>query len=251
MTSSAAGHEAAAVKVAAVSTKHPRLRVALVGADGAGKSTISQMLERAALPLPVKRIYMGVNLDASSLMLPTTRLLLAAKRARGGRPDLVATRLASRTDDPSESRKRRRSVKDGARLMVWMLEEWLRQLLATGYSSRGYIVVFDRHFFADYYHSDIAAGPAGRDAFSRLHGWMLQHAYPKPDLVVCLDAPAEVLFARKPEASRDWLEQRRQQYLGLAGVVPAFAVVDADRPLDIVLSDVVETIRTHWKAPST
>jgi thymidylate kinase len=237
-----------------------RLRVALVGADGAGKSTVSEMLERTPLPFPVKRIYMGVNLEASTLMLPTTRLLLAAKRARGGRPDLVASSQATPSVDRptrqvtgrSEGRRRpwRRSVKDGTRLTVWMLEEWLRQLVAAGYSSRGYIVVFDRHFYADYYHTDIAAGPDDRAAFARFHGWMLQHAYPKPDLVVCLDAPADVLFSRKPEASREWLEQRRQQYLALAGVVPAFVVVDADRPLDTVFTEVVESIRTHWKAPT-
>ncbi len=230
-----------------------RLRVALVGADGAGKSTVSEMLERTPLPFPVKRIYMGVNLEASSLMLPTTRLLLAAKRARGGRPDLVASNQAPRPEVPGEVERSpwRRSVKDGTRMTVWMLEEWLRQLVAAGYSSRGYTVVFDRHFFADYYHADVVAGPADRAAFARLHGWMLQHAYPKPDLVVCLDAPAEVLFARKPEASPEWLEQRRQQYLALAGVVPAFVVVDADRPLDDVFAEVVDSIHTHRKAAAS
>jgi thymidylate kinase len=64
---------------------------------------------------------------------------------------------------------------------------------------------------------------------------------------VCLDAPAEVLFARKSEASVGWLEQRRRQYLSLEHEVPAFVVVDADRPLDQVYSDVLDTIRTHWK----
>ena len=227
-----------------------RLRVALVGADGAGKSTVTEMLERATLPFPVKRIYMGVNLEASSLMLPTTRLLLAAKRARGGRPDLVGNGRSQPPVTGNGRRPWRRSVRDGTRLTVWMLEEWLRQLVAAGYTSRGYLVVFDRHFFADYYHSDVAAGPGDRAAFARFHGWMLEHAYPKPDLVVCLDAPADVLFARKPESSPEWLEERRQQYLGLAGVVPAFVVVDADRPLDTVFTEVVESIRTHWKAPA-
>lgn len=225
-----------------------RLQVALVGPDGAGKSTITAMLEREPVPFPVKRVYMGVNLESSSLMLPTTRLLLAVKRARGGRPDLVAGGgpEPGAATDRSRSQRWARSAKDVARLGVWVLEEWLRQLVAAGYGRRGYVVVFDRHFFADYYHSDIAPA-AGRRAGARLHGWLLQHAYPKPDLVVCLDAPGEVLFARKGEASPAWLEQRRQQYLALSTVVPAFAVVDADRPLTSVFADVVAAIEARRK----
>ena len=47
------------------------------------------------------------------------------------------------------------SLKSSARLGVWMLEEWLRQLVALGHGLRGRIVVFDRHFFLDYYHADV------------------------------------------------------------------------------------------------
>lgn len=228
-------------------TRRRPFTVALVGADGAGKSTVTRLLERASLPRPVKTIYMGVNLEASSLMLPTTRMLLAFKRSRGGRPDLVANSLTSTTDaaGPAQPGGWKRSAKDGARLTVWMLEEWLRQLVATGYGLRGYIVVFDRHFFADYYQTAIATKSSG--AFGRLHGWMLQHAYPKPNLVVCLDADAEVLYARKPESSVEWLDRRRREYLELEGVVPALVVVDAERPLQTVLSDVVDSITTHWE----
>jgi hypothetical protein len=196
----------------------------------------------------VKTIYMGVNLEASTLMLPTTRLLLAAKRARGGRPDLVASNLRDvEPADDATSGSSGRSLRSTARMAVWMTEEWLRQSVALGHALRGRIVVFDRHFFLDYYHADVESarrrGPA-----QRLHGWMLEHVYPKPDLVIMLDAPAEVLHARKPEATVAWLERRRQQYLELAPLVPEFMVVDVDRPLDAAVSEVVAAIECSWKA---
>lgn len=227
--------------------RQPRIRVALVGADGSGKSTISRMLETAPLPAPVKRIYMGVNLEASSLMLPTTRLLVAAKRARGGPPDLVGT-PPDRSTRIGGPRTWRRSARSTARMLVWILEEWLRQAVAWRHSRAGHLVVFDRHFLADYYHSDIEPRSGRRGAVSALHGWMLQHAYPKPELVICLDAPGSVLFARKPESSQEWLEERRRQYLRLADALPAFVVVDADRPLDEVFADVVDAICDLWEA---
>ena len=228
--------------------KHPP-RVALVGADGAGKSTITTLLEGTPLLAPVKRIYMGVNLEASSLMLPTTRLLVAAKRMRGGRPDLVGAPALS--EDRANGRGSRRVAARGtARMVVWVLEEWLRQCVAWGYTRAGYLVVFDRHFLADHYHSDVAPRPESRGAVRALHGWMLQNAYPKPDLVLCLDAPGSVLFARKPESSAQSLEDRRQEYLRLAGAVPAFEVIDADRPLDEVFTEVVDAIRRYCEDPA-
>jgi len=220
--------------------RHAHLTVALVGPDGAGKSTVCAALRSAGLPRPVRVVYMGVNLEASTLMLPTTRLVLAVKRLRGRRTDLVASPQTAQ--GPSRAR---RPVKDAARLSMWMLEEWFRQAVATTYARRGSIVVFDRHFFADYYHADVRDA---RGALRRIHGWMLAHAYPMPDLTILLDAPAERLHARKPDATVEWLEQRRRQYLELGDVVPGFVVVDADRPLEQVVAHTAELIRTTWEA---
>ena len=135
-------------------------------------------------------------------------------------------------------------------MVVWVLEEWLRQCVAWGYTRAGYLVVFDRHFLADHYHSDVAPRPESRGAVRALHGWMLKNAYPKPDLVLCLDAPGSVLFARKPESSVQSLEDRRQEYLRLDGAVPAFEVIDADRPLDEVFTEVVDAIRRYCEDPA-
>src|SRR4051812_39086335 len=224
--------------------RHGRLTVALVGPDGAGKSSVSARLRSAGLPRPVKVLYMGVNLEASRLMLPTTRLLLVAKRLRGRRADLVASPV--REAGPGTTRP----VKDAARLTLWMMEEWFRQGVAASYSLRGSIVVFDRPFFADYYHADVRASRVARNPLRRFHGWMLDHGYPKPDLMILLDVPAERLHARKPEATVEWLEQRRSQSLELAAVVPRFVVLDADRPLDAGVDDTADLIRTTWEALS-
>jgi thymidylate kinase len=217
------------------------ISVALIGPDGAGKSTVTERLEREPLPAPVKRIYMGVNLQAGGLMLPTTRLALALKTARGRRPDMVA---AFDQPAPTTGSAARRAAKGSARiarLLMWLAEEWFRQLIAEYHLRRGFIVVFDRHFYADYFHQDVE-GTGSRPITARVHGYLLRSVYPKPDLVICLDAPGRVLFDRKREASAEWLERRRAQYLQLANEVPHFVVVDATRPLDAVTRDVVTAI---------
>jgi thymidylate kinase len=213
--------------------------VALVGPDGAGKSTVVKQVA-AKLPLPVRVVYMGVNLEASTVMLPTTRLALAAKRRRGGRPDLVGASLAPSSTDRSGARH---GLKSGLRLAGWVAEEWFRQLIAWSYELRGFVVLFDRHFFCDYYAHDVAGRGPGRPLTSRIHGFLLERVYPRPDLVICLDAPAGVLLARKREGTLDSLERRRAEYLGQAGLFRGFAVVDASRPPDQVVDEVVALVR--------
>lgn len=230
--------------VGASTRRSTGLTVAFVGADGAGKSAVTARLASTELGRPVKVIYMGVNLEASSLMLPTTRLLLAVKRAKGQRADMVASPLR----DLDTTRTPTSSAKEAARLGVWMTEEWLRLAVATYHVRRGHIVIFDRHFFADYYHADVDPRGSRGSAARRLHGWVLRRGYPRPDLMIMLDAPPERLFQRKQEATVEWLEQRRRQYLELADVVPHFVVVDCDRPLDDVVAEAAELITTTAEA---
>jgi thymidylate kinase len=225
--------------------------VALIGPDGAGKSTIGRKLEHQ-LPLPVKYVYMGVNLDSSNLVLPTTRLILEIKRALGGRPNMAGppdpTRIKSR---PKNIVKRvAAELKTSLRLVNLMAEEWFRQTLVWYYTFRGYIVLFDRHFFSDYYAYEIANNHSERPLANRIHGLMLKHLYPKPDLVICLDAPAEVLFARKGEGTLEFLEHRRQEYLQLQAVVPHFATVDATQPEEEVTRKVAALIGDFYRTKS-
>lgn len=221
--------------------------VALIGPDGAGKTTISRRLVHS-LPLPLKYVYMGVNLDSSNFMLPTTRLLLEIKRVRGRRPDMVANPDRGKPIPKGAVKRAAARLKSSIRLINWIGEEWFRQVLVWYYQRRGYIVLFDRHFFSDFYAYDIAKNGKAQPLGRRIHGLMLKHIYPKPDLVIYLDAPAEVLFARKGEGTLELLEQRRQEYLQMRNVVKRFAVVDASQPEDEVVRDVAELIWDFCKA---
>lgn len=218
--------------------------VALVGPDGAGKSTIGRKLQQIS-PLPMKYVYMGVNLESSNLVLPTTRLILEIKRARGGRPDMAGYGPSTRhlTPRPEKFIKRlAKGSKEAVRMLNLTAEEWFRQMVVWYYTLRGYFVLFDRHFYFDYYSHDIVNPDPNRSLVSRIHGFMLQKLYPKPDFVIFLDAPTEVLFARKPEGTMEALEARRQEYVRLRDAVRACAVVDVSRPLDEVAREVSELI---------
>jgi thymidylate kinase len=218
--------------------------VALIGADGAGKSTICRRLE-GVRPPPMKYIYMGDNPEASNYALPTTRamqrirVVLGKEKNAGGPPDPSRSQVAS-----AHLFKRLLSgFKSTLVLMNRMGEEWFRQCLAWYYQRRGYVVLFDRHFFSDYYAHDIAPTSRGVALTRRFHGFVLDRLYPKPDLMILLDAPASVLFARKGEGSVSLLESRRQEYLRLKEGVENVAVVDATRSEDDVARDVVDLIR--------
>lgn len=212
--------------------------VAVVGPDGSGKTTICRRLGES-LPLPTRYVYMGVSPDSSNLMLPTTRLLRAVKRRLGVPPD---------THGPRDPRSVRAAPRHPLKRALWTgksllalanraAEEWFRQGVTWYYQWRGHVVLFDRHYFPDYYSYDIAPTAEPKPLARRLHGAMLRHVFPKPGLMIYLDAPAEVLLARKGEGTAEVLEERRRAYLEMGQMVPHFAVIDATQPEDKVLAD--------------
>jgi thymidylate kinase len=215
--------------------------VALIGPDGAGKSTIAREVARRVAP--ARYLYMGVNLEESALTLPTTRLALAIKRARGRGPRMTADWTGVQPDVRGRKRLLREAYA-GIRLLGWLAEEWYRALIARVYRWQGNLVVFDRHFLFDYHASHVKRQP-GQLLAARLHGMLLERFYPRPDMVVVLDAPADVLHARKREQSVETLERRRQEYLALSGIVADFSVVDATRSQDAVASEITALIRAR------
>jgi thymidylate kinase len=229
--------------------------VALIGPDGAGKTTVARGLP-PLLPVPVRYLYMGVSTDSSNVMLPTTRLARRIKRARGSPPDTAGPPSHGPRRPRSRSFVRRRVADLRAALRVGnrLAEEWYRQWLAWRWTRSGAIVLFDRHFFVDYHAYDVDDDAGGRSWSQRLHGLMLGRLYPRPDLVIYLDAPGAVLLARKGEGTVEALERRRDEYRAIAGHVDDFVEVDATQPVDAVTDRVAEIIvsrlRGHRPEPS-
>ena len=216
--------------------------VALIGPDGAGKSTIGRKLEQVS-PLPAKYVYMGVNLESSNLVLPTTRLILEAKRARGQRPDITVPRhLHQGNIRPSLAKRVKTGLRATLRFLNLTVEEWFRQVIVWYYELRGYYVILDRHFYFDYYAHDIANPKPNRPLHSRIHGFMLDKLYPRPDFVIFLDAPSDVLYARKPEGTLESRERRRQEYVELRQATKNYAVVDVSQSEEQVLREITDLI---------
>jgi thymidylate kinase len=217
--------------------------VALIGPDGAGKTTIARMLQERS-PLPLKYIYMGENIGASNFALPTSRVLEYFRGRQNGNRE-PATGLAEVPAPKPAAKSRGAFLWLAGRLANLLADEWYRQLCSWGYQCAGFIALYDRHYLFDYSLKNVDLDEEGFD--TRLHRWFLTHAYPRPNLVIYLDAPAEVLFARKGEKNVQELETRRQSFLQLMKTNSNCYVVDATQPLSKVYEDVAARIFSFYK----
>ncbi len=68
---------------------------------------------------------------------------------------------------------------------------------------------------------------------------------PRPDLVILLDAPPEVLRSRKKEVPPAEAARQRTAYLELARTLPSAVVVNAAQPAEHVIHDVLAAILEH------
>ena len=117
-----------------------------------------------------------------------------------------------------------------------LAEAWWRQLLSDLYRRRGFTLIYDRHFLFESAYLAAGSGATQSALLDRLEYRLMSRAYPKPDLVVFLNAPSEVLYRRKGETSPERLEQRSAAILREGGRMPNFVTVDASQTLDQVLA---------------
>lgn len=183
------------------------LVVALLGPDGAGKTALAEALA-ADRPLRARRVYLGTNRDGGDAL--ALHRWVDARRQASGRLGRVA-----------------RPALHALGFVTHLGEQRYRHALALRHRARGGLVVFDRFAF------DLDVNVAlqrARDTWRRrARNWLLHAGAPKPDVVLVLDAPGEVLYARKREHSPEQLERMRRAYLDLQARHPEVVVIDATR----------------------
>jgi thymidylate kinase len=130
-----------------------------------------------------------------------------------------------------------KSLVAGAGFISRLQRQWLRYLSAQYHQVRRRLVIYDRYTY------DVLL-PSRYDSTwrKRWRRWLLVKTCPAPDLVVFLDAPGELLYARKGEHTPESLERQRQGYLALRSFLPQMAVVNAARSPEEIRREVTGLI---------
>ena len=220
------------------------LTVAIVGADGAGKSTVVDRL-RAELDVPFRQMYLGVSPASATHPLPTTRAVRWARSTAGraprtaGPPPIEAP--AERPAPRSTARHLLAEAATAGRTANRIAEEAYQESVSRWHRAAGRVVVYDRFYPADFHAHDLSGRP-GLPWNRRLHGAFLRRCFAPPDLLIVLDAHPEVLHARKGEGTLAELASRRDEYLAYAATVEHHVLIRADQPLEVVVGEVVAAI---------
>jgi len=196
------------------SARREGLSVAVLGPDGAGKSSIIDAMRTGLAPVFPRTACWG--------FAPSLRRLLGKKPSSTATPHALPPRSLAVSL---------------VRVAYWSCYYALSQIVLIWQKMRGVLVMYDRHFV------DILV-----DSRRYRYGgpiWLvelLSRCIRSPDLTLLLDAPAEVLQRRKQEVPFEVTAQQRQSYLRLIKTVENGMIIDCSRPLEQVSANAIDII---------
>lgn len=220
------------------------ITVAFVGADGAGKSTVTERIARwLSWKLSVRVHYMGVNQPSPPTRgLKTVRRLIGLGHAGCRRLFGENSAIARLIDVPRQLAISLLSISQAR-------DRYARYAIGRRQAAAGAIVIYDRYPLPDVY---IAAGPidgprvsstsavlpAGlARAVSRLERGLYDGIRPADHYFVLHVDPAKA-HQRKPDHKRTTVDANALAIELMAADGPNQTHVDADQPLEQVLLDV-------------
>lgn len=194
--------------------------IAIMGPDGAGKSAVID-----AIRCQFDSVYNKIKL-----------FHLRPKALWRGKTSLQAV------TDP-HGKPPRGAIISILKVFSLIVDYWLGYALKIGPAvRRSQLIIFDRYIYDLLVDSKRVryGGPA----------WLLNFAarvVPRPDLVILLDAPADVLWSRKQEVPFEEVMRQRDRYCKVAARLPFATTVNAAQPLADVIRDVETTIVEHYE----
>lgn len=217
------------------------LMIALLGVDGAGKSTVMARIASDLSPaFPATKLYHR---------RPLASIRRWRERSHVGKGD-GSKGDGSKGDESrhiidTHAQPHRNRAASLAKLAFWWADYVFLGYIADIFPRLvdSTLVLFDRYYY------DLLVYPK-----RYRYGGPLWLAYfvgrliPRPHLVILLDAPPEVIQARKQEVSPEETARQREAYLQLVEEMPNGRVVDASKPLGNVIAEVEGIILDYMAA---
>jgi thymidylate kinase len=177
------------------------MSVAILGPDGAGKTTLAQALA-SSTALPARYVYLGVWRESRF------------------------------------ERQLRRIL--GARLATRLVNLIAKSVLIRGHRRLGRLVLLDRCTV------DVELPTDETDLKHRISAMLVRRTNRPPDLMILLDAPVELMYARKGEHGVAELQRRREAYKLMLKRFPQAVVIDAALPIDEVRREATRLVWDAW-----
>jgi thymidylate kinase len=212
---------AAKISGAERAAARPAPWAALLGVDGSGKSSVLQRLEERADEMP----YLGLR-----VFHRRPRLVY--------QPNHVPGSPISHYGKPAHG-KLKSLAKVAAMILDWNLGYW-RKINAQ--RAQGYLVIADRHSLLDMLADPRRYRYGGPPSWVRL----ALSLTPRPGMILMLDAPENVLLARKSELTPEQIHALRKKYLEVFHSWRGCYILDAAQPLDDVVSDILKLITERF-----